>query len=133
MLDEGARERRVELPRGCWIDFWTGERVVGGRHVDADAPLDRIPVWVREGSLLVTLPAGHVAGGLSDTPEAGTPLEATLWGRPPLGRAMARLADGTRLRHAHGRWWVTPEREVELHHDWYVSAGRSRRWGHRGG
>ena len=61
------------------------------------APLERIPVWVRAGSIVVTYPAAHVAAGLGDTPESERPLVATLWGKPRLGRAAARLADGTRV------------------------------------
>jgi alpha-glucosidase (family GH31 glycosyl hydrolase) len=107
VLERDKREREVELPRGDWIDFWTGERVTGGGTVTAAAPLDRIPVWVRAGSILVTYPEDHVARGLGDTPEAERPLEATLWGEPRLGRASARLADGTRIRWRHGEWSVS--------------------------
>jgi alpha-glucosidase (family GH31 glycosyl hydrolase) len=106
VLDAGARSRRVELPRGRWIDFWTRERVAGGDALIADAPLGRIPVWVREGSLVVTYPAEDVGRGLGDVPEAERPLEATLWGEPPLGRAVARLADGTHVRWRAGEWSV---------------------------
>jgi alpha-glucosidase (family GH31 glycosyl hydrolase) len=112
VLEDGARDRTVELPAGTWIDFWTGERVVGGHELIAGAPLDRIPVWVREGAIIVTYPAAHVAAGLGDVPERERPLEATLWGEPPCGRAVARLADGTVVRWADGRWSVTPERSV---------------------
>jgi len=114
VLEEGARERRTYLPRGEWIDPWTEERIEGGRELTVDAPLERIPVWVRGGSILVTYPAEHVAAGLGDTPEAERPLEATLWGRPRIGRAGARLADGTSIRWTRGRWSVRPEREIEL-------------------
>jgi len=61
---------------------------------------------VREGSLVVTYPAEDVGRGLGDVPEAGRPLEATLWGEPPLGRAVARLADGTHVRWRAGEWSV---------------------------
>ena len=89
VLEAGAREREVELPAGEWIDFWTGEEVVANRDttVVASAPLDRIPVWVRRGALLVTYPAEHVAAGSATSPERERPLEATLWGEP---RAAAR-------------------------------------------
>jgi alpha-glucosidase (family GH31 glycosyl hydrolase) len=112
VLEDGARERDVDLPTGRWIDFWTGERVTGGREVVAAAPLDRIPVWVRDGAIVVTYPAEHVATGLGDTPERERPLEATLWGRPRGGRAAARLADGTVIRWNRGSWSVTPDRPV---------------------
>ena len=113
VLEDGARQRRVHLPRGEWVDYWTGEPVRGGREVTADAPLDRIPVWVRSGSIVVTHPVSHVASGLGvDGAERARPLEATLWGRPPLGRTAVLLADGTRIRWAHGEWSADPEREI---------------------
>jgi alpha-glucosidase (family GH31 glycosyl hydrolase) len=113
VLAEGATERRVYLPRGKWIDFWTGDTVVGGREAIAQAPRDRIPVWVRRGAVVVTYPAEHVAAGLGDTPEPERPLEATLWGRPARGRAKARLADGTVIGWVRGAWSVSPaDRQV---------------------
>ena len=112
VLEADARERDADLPRGDWIDFWTGEQVAGGGEVVASAPLARIPVWVRRGSLIVTYPAGHVAAGLGDTPEQERPLEATLWGEPACGRALARLADGTEVRWTGGDWSAPPDRHV---------------------
>ncbi|UTI65950.1 hypothetical protein NBH00_06995 [Paraconexibacter antarcticus] len=113
VVEEGAREREVVLPPGRWIQAWDGERVRGGREVVAPAPLETIPVWVREGAIVVTLPAGHVARGLGDVPEAERPLEATLWGRPRCGRASALLADGTRVTWSASRGWsVSANRTV---------------------
>jgi hypothetical protein len=48
---------------------------------------------------------------LGDTPESERPLEATLWGEPPLGRTGARLADRTGVRWRHGEWSVSPVRK----------------------
>jgi alpha-D-xyloside xylohydrolase len=46
----GARERRVYLPAGAgWTDAWTGDRLDGGQWVDAPAPLERMPVYIRDG------------------------------------------------------------------------------------
>jgi alpha-glucosidase (family GH31 glycosyl hydrolase) len=113
VLDEGAREREVALPRGEWIETWSGRRVTGGEEVVVPAPLHLIPVWVRAGSIIVTYPAAHVAAGLGDVPPAERPLEATLWGVPQLGRASARLADGTRVRWRRGKWSASdPERTI---------------------
>jgi alpha-glucosidase (family GH31 glycosyl hydrolase) len=112
VLEEGAREREISLPRGDWICLWTGERHAGGREILASAPLDRIPVYVRSGSILVTHPAEHVEAGLGDVPERERPLQATLYGEPSLGRAGVRLADGTRIRWRDGEWSAWPEREI---------------------
>jgi alpha-glucosidase (family GH31 glycosyl hydrolase) len=114
VLEHAAREREVPLPRGDWIDFWTGEAVGGGTELLAEAALDTIPVYVRRGSIVVTYPAEHMAAGLGDTPEPERPLEATLWGEPPSGRTGVRLADGTRIRWREGEWSVSPERPVEF-------------------
>jgi alpha-D-xyloside xylohydrolase len=49
----GARSRRVYLPAGAtWNDPWCDETVKGGTWVDAIAPLERIPVYLRDGAQL---------------------------------------------------------------------------------
>lgn len=116
VLDEQATEREVWLPRGRWIEAWSGRPVEGGREVVVATPLDRIPVWVREGALIVTYPADHVAAGLGDTPERERPLEATLWGEPPHRRAVVKLADGTRIAWHDGRWELPAGRDVTVAH-----------------
>jgi len=45
VLEPGARTWPVALPPGEWTDVWTGETVTGGRTVEVDAPLERIPVF----------------------------------------------------------------------------------------
>jgi alpha-D-xyloside xylohydrolase len=49
-----ARQRPVYLPDapGGWHEFWTGAHLTGGRTVDAAAPYDRIPLFVRAGSIV---------------------------------------------------------------------------------
>lgn len=51
---EGAKKtREVYLPKGCgWYDFYTDRYYEGGQSIEADAPLDRIPVYVKAGSIL---------------------------------------------------------------------------------
>jgi alpha-D-xyloside xylohydrolase len=45
--------RGVYLPAGAdWYDFWTGERLAGGRTIDAPAPLETMPLHVRAGSIV---------------------------------------------------------------------------------
>jgi alpha-glucosidase (family GH31 glycosyl hydrolase) len=114
VVDEAARARTVHLPRGGWIDFWTRERLSGGGTIVADAPLARIPVWVREGSILLTHPASAVRAGLGLDEEHRRPLEATLWGRPKLGHAAARLADGTKVSWREGEWVVPEGRDIAV-------------------
>ena len=48
---DGDRMREVYLPAGAWEDFWDrSRRFDGPATVTADAPLDRIPVFVRAGA-----------------------------------------------------------------------------------
>ena len=49
ILEYRARERRVYLPAGAeWSDAWSGDDVhEGGVTIDASAPLQRIPVFIR--------------------------------------------------------------------------------------
>ncbi len=43
----------VYLPNcGGWYDFWTGEKYEGGQNILADAPIDKIPIYVRTGSII---------------------------------------------------------------------------------
>lgn len=48
----GAQTRSVYLPKAVWYDFWTGERVQGGQTVQAAAPIDKMPLYVRAGSIV---------------------------------------------------------------------------------
>jgi alpha-D-xyloside xylohydrolase len=58
-----ATERRIYLPNDTtWYDFWSGQKTQGGVHVQAAAPLDRIPLYVRSGSILPLGPPEQYAG-----------------------------------------------------------------------
>lgn len=53
VVEPGQRTRSVYLPKGCgWYDHDTGEYYNGGQTVTLEAGLDRIPVLVREGSVI---------------------------------------------------------------------------------
>ncbi|MDR3723448.1 MAG: glycoside hydrolase family 31 protein [Terracidiphilus sp.] len=51
-LFAGEPGRKVVFPGGDWHDFWTGERLSGGRTVNVAASSERIPVYVKSGSLV---------------------------------------------------------------------------------
>jgi alpha-D-xyloside xylohydrolase len=48
----GATSRIVYLPKTTWYDFWTGDKVEGGKRIEADAPLSKLPLFVRAGSIV---------------------------------------------------------------------------------
>lgn len=48
--------RRVYLPGTIgWYDYWTGKRYEGGQWIFSDAPLEKFPLFVKEGTLLPTM------------------------------------------------------------------------------
>jgi alpha-D-xyloside xylohydrolase len=53
-----ARNRSVYFPKQCgWYDFYTGDYIEGGQRLVVDAPYEKIPVFVREGSIIPFGPA----------------------------------------------------------------------------
>lgn len=53
VLKAGAVRRNVYLPASEeWYDFWTGKTWHGNQEIEADAPLDHIPLFVRAGSII---------------------------------------------------------------------------------
>ena len=75
---EPSGRRRVYLPAGRWLDWWTDAIVEGPRWLTVDTPIDRIPLWIREGGLVALGPAmAHVDQRPTD--------EVTLRGLTPAG------------------------------------------------
>ncbi len=53
VLEEGKRSRSVYLPAGTtWTDAWSGKVYAPGQSLEAEAPLDRIPLYLRAGAYL---------------------------------------------------------------------------------
>jgi alpha-D-xyloside xylohydrolase len=53
VTDYKARSRSVYLPSGTdWYDFWTGALRRGGQSIEAPAPYDSLPLYVRSGSII---------------------------------------------------------------------------------
>ena len=118
VVEDEAREREVALPRGEWIETWSGRRVVGGGEVRGRGAAGADPgVGARR------LDRGHVSG--RRTSRAGwvtCPSRSGRWlRRCGGGRASARPRSGWPTGRGsgwrRGRWWVSaPDsgREVEF-------------------
>ena len=53
VTQQGRENRRVYLPAGSdWYNYWTHEKLKGGQTVEAAAPIDVIPLFVRAGSII---------------------------------------------------------------------------------
>jgi alpha-glucosidase len=46
--------RQVYLPRGAWYDYWTDHRYTGPINIEAAAPMERIPLFVRGGAIMAS-------------------------------------------------------------------------------
>ena len=68
VVEKGATTRHVYLPPGAWYDFWTHERVEGGREISRPVDLETIPLYVREGSILPLGPVKQYTGEKIDEP-----------------------------------------------------------------
>jgi len=74
-LTDIQRTRPVYLPTDCdWYDFWTDQYLHGGQTIEAEAPLDRIPLYVRAGSII---PMGPRRQHVNDRP--GAPIELHIY------------------------------------------------------
>jgi len=74
VVEKEATARRVYLPRGAWYDFWTGERVDGGREISRPVDLETMPLYVRSGSILPLGPVKQFA-----TEKAAGPLSVSIY------------------------------------------------------
>jgi alpha-glucosidase (family GH31 glycosyl hydrolase) len=68
VVEKGATVRRVYLPRGAWYDFWTHDRVEGGREISRPVDLETMPLYVREGSILPLGPVKQFTGEIVEEP-----------------------------------------------------------------
>jgi alpha-D-xyloside xylohydrolase len=75
VLKPNANKRSVYLPAAtAWYDFWTGNSVNGSQEIEAEAPLDRMPLFVRSGSILPLGPKIEYAGE-----DPGGPIELRIY------------------------------------------------------
>jgi alpha-glucosidase/alpha-D-xyloside xylohydrolase len=61
VVEKGALSRELYLPKGIWHDFWTEERVEGGREIVRAVDLETMPLYVRAGAVLPVGPVKQYA------------------------------------------------------------------------
>lgn len=69
VTDFMARSRSVYLPANTgWFDFYTGKYYAGGQQITVEAPMEKIPLFVKAGSIIPFGPAiEYVAQKAADT------------------------------------------------------------------
>jgi len=68
VVEKGATSRKVYLPGGDWIDFWTERPVHGGQEIERAVDLSTIPVYVRAGAVIPHDPVRQYVDEPSDAP-----------------------------------------------------------------
>lgn len=114
VIEKGAQMRTLYLPEGLWYDFWTHERVRGGREVTRQVALDDLPLYVRAGAVVPLGPVLQHTGEKSDQP-----LE--LWVHPGAdGEGVVYDDDGETFDYHKGAYttltahWSDHRRELTL-------------------
>jgi len=65
-LFTGQKERGIYLPAGNWFDFSTGKKLAGGRHITVASPIEQVPLFVRDNTLLpLAAPVPNIADDTS--------------------------------------------------------------------
>jgi alpha-D-xyloside xylohydrolase len=87
-LFAGEAKRTIVLPAGEWHDFWTGKRIEGAQ-IEAAASTEKIPVFVRSGSIVPL-----AAVGASTASEESRKLTVQVYGDGHLGWQLNPAAPG---------------------------------------
>lgn len=74
VTEPGATSRHIYLPNATWYDFWTGSRIKGGTAKEVGASIDRMPLYVRAGSIVPLGPELQYA-----TEKLADPLEVRVY------------------------------------------------------
>jgi alpha-glucosidase/alpha-D-xyloside xylohydrolase len=101
VVEKGATERRLYLPRGHWYDFWTEEKIDGGREVSRAVDLATMPLYVRAGSIIPIGPVKQYAAERVDGP-----LTLVIYPGEPGADATFALYedDGATFNYRHGEF-----------------------------
>ncbi len=62
VLEPNAKSRYVYLPKGKWYNYWTNKVFEGGKEILAEAPLEQIPLYIREGAVIPFYPVMQYVG-----------------------------------------------------------------------
>jgi alpha-glucosidase (family GH31 glycosyl hydrolase) len=96
VVEKGASERKLYLPRGAWYDFWTREKLEGGREISRPVDLATTPLYVRAGAIIPMGPVRQYTEEKVDGP-------LTLWVYPGSDGVFTLYEDdGKTFNHRRG-------------------------------
>jgi len=115
ITEKGASSKTVYLPKGDWFDFWTEEKIEGGREVTRPVDLTTIPLYVRAGCVLPLAPVKQFTGEKSDAP-----LTLSVYPGPEASCTIYE-DDGNTFNYRRGEWmkmgirWNSSQRKLSVH------------------
>lgn len=62
VVEQGATERIVYLPNGTFYDYFSGEKIEGGKSFIKKAELDELPLFVKAGAIIPNYPVQNYVG-----------------------------------------------------------------------
>ena len=51
-ITDETNKRAIYLPEGIWTDWWTGERINGGKWINVEVDIEIMPLYIREGGII---------------------------------------------------------------------------------
>jgi alpha-glucosidase/alpha-D-xyloside xylohydrolase len=127
IYEKGATQRDVYLPRGTWWNYWSAERVEGGKNQTVQASLDSMPLFVKAGSIVPMGPLKQHTGEASEQP-------TVLWVYPGANGTFRWYDDdGSSFEYENGNYmlvtceWDDHSRTLTLSPDPAGKFGRNRR------
>ncbi|MEO8369365.1 MAG: TIM-barrel domain-containing protein [Candidatus Solibacter sp.] len=98
VVEQGATSPKLYLPRGTWFDYWSGEKLEGGREITRPVDLETTPLYARAGAIV---PMGPVKQYTAEKVEG--PTTVTVY--PGANGAFLMYEDdGASFAHRKGEW-----------------------------
>ena len=112
----GAKTRSIYLPitSAPWFNFWTGETAPAGQRIEAAAPIETLPLFVRPGSII---PMGPFLQYSSEKP--ADPIELRIY-RGADGKLTLFEDEGDNYNYEKGKYatipisWNDAKRSLEI-------------------
>ena len=119
VLRPGITCRAVYLPAGDWFDWWTNEPLVGGRYILAEAPLERMPLYVKAGAVVPLAP-------VTQHSQLPSQLQVKIW--PGTGEWTLYEDDGDGFEYKDGNFATTTYRVERTETQVTVQIHRTGAW-----
>jgi alpha-glucosidase/alpha-D-xyloside xylohydrolase len=110
VVEPGATSRNVYLPEGGWYDFWSNDRITGGREITCPVDLETLPLYIPAGAILPLGPVKQYTGEKVDQP-----LSVSIYPGAN-GSFLLYEDDGKSFNHRNGAWMGTQMEWADANH-----------------